>query len=272
MLSMNESLGLFGLSVSVVNGLMVALDLGISARELRALGRSFDGRLRSGASETNGLATHAIEQRVRRLDRAQPALAFRDRKHESHIRGGLVSFGDERLEVVGAEGAEVWTSDEEKASAARLDGGGFRALFDQAKTARGVVRSVKTEVKAGQRVWVVGERDGDRLVASLVATFDPRRFLRARLGAIAALVGLDVLWVGLGVTLALTTPHFGLLSIVGALLLLFHLIGITPIAMKVRLSCRTPAFAFLHGTTTETVAAREAARKSDPGPGTAGAH
>ncbi len=272
MLSMNEFLGLFGLSVSVVNGLMVALDLGISARELRTLGRRFDGRLRSGISETDGLASHSIEQRVRRLDRASPALGFRDRAHESSIAGGLVSFGDERVTLEGAANAEVWTSDDEKNDAARLDAGKFRALFDQAKTARGVVRSVRTEVKAGQRVWVVGDRNGDRFVASLVATFDPRSFLRVRLGAIVRVVLLDVLWVAVGMTLALTTPHFGTLSVVGALLLLFHLIGITPIAMKVRLSCRTPAFAFLHGSTTETVAAREASRKSDPGPGTASAH
>jgi hypothetical protein len=33
-------------------------------------------------------------------------------------------------------------------------------------------------------------------------------------------------------------------------LLLLHLIGITPLAVKVRQACRTPAFAFMHGTYT----------------------
>lgn len=272
MLSMNEFLGLFGLSVSAVNGLMVALDLGISARELRALGRSFRGRLHTGVAETTGLAVHRVEQRVRRLDRAEPALAFRDRGHESEVRGGRVTLDGTSVEVVGAPSVEVWTSEEEKANAGRLDANAFDALYQQAKTARGVLRSVRTEVREGQRLWLVGDREGGRLVASVVATFDPRTFLRARLLAIAALVTLDVLWVAVGAALALTTPHFGPLSIVGALLLLFHLIGITPLAMQVRLGCRTPALAFLHGSTTEKEAARVDLRKSDPGPDVAGAH
>lgn len=247
MLTLDESLGLFGLSVSAATALLVTADLAITAGELGKLRQRIVGRTFIGHSE-GSLGAHLVEQRVCRLDTKERTLGFRDRSYTSHPLRGTIRVGGESLELIPRPDAELWTSEDERANAAQLDARSFEALYEQAKTARGTLRTVRTEVKPRALVFIVGEKTSQGLEAELVSTFPPLSFIKSRRLAICAVVALNFAWAALGFWLALSRPSFGTWSIAGALLLLFHLIGITPLAVKVRLNCRTPGAAYLRGT------------------------
>jgi hypothetical protein len=150
--------------------------------------------------------------------------------------------------VLGAPNAQVWFSAAERSQAAACTGTTqFDALAATASTGAGGLRTVRTTVRAGQTVWLAGARRGEQLVVDLVATFDPRRFVRARLLATAGLIALNLAWVVLGTALALWPPVFGTVSTLGALVLIGHFLGMTPLAMASRERSRPPDVAVLRG-------------------------
>jgi len=241
----HETMGLWALGISWLTALLVALDLGIDFRRLGQLQGKFRRSLLEAEVLTENFARHVLEQRVRRLLAKTPTLGFWDRSHTSHITGGTVRVGTGTLAVSGTAGCEVWTSSDQKQAAARMGTTEFDALFEQAK--RKAVRTIETRVVQGDRVWLAGERKGERFDADIVSAFDPRPSLRKLRGRILALWLLDLAWVAMGTGLALSTPHFGTLSTVGAVVLLAHFLGITPIAVALRERCRSPALAFVRG-------------------------
>jgi hypothetical protein len=107
---------------------------------------------------------------------------------------------------------------------------------------------VRTSLKAGMPVWLAGTRQGSKFEASVVAGFDPRTWAKARLTASIGIMALSLAWAAVGTTLALWPPTFGLISTGGALVLIGHFLGMTPVAMAAREKSRTPAFGFIRGT------------------------
>ncbi|HEY0882831.1 MAG TPA: hypothetical protein VGD87_14920, partial [Archangium sp.] len=171
-----------------------------------------------------------------------------DRSHTSHVLGGAVTVGADALEVKGAAGAEAWFDDATRsASGACPSTAEFDRLDKLAQGAGGGLRTVKNTLRAGQKVWLVGTRSGSSFEASVVSNFDPRPWAKGRIAAIGALVAVNFAWVAVGTVLALWPPVFGHVSVLGAIVLIGHFLGMTPIAMAAREKSRTPAVAFLRG-------------------------
>lgn len=244
----NEWMGLALLGIAWVTAFMIALDALIDARALAAKLGAWRGALLEGTVVAPELAVHEVAQRVKQLDAATPGLVFFDRTHVSTVRGGGVTVGAETLEVTGAPGAEVWIdADTRRRAAACSSTADFDALDKLAQGAGGGLRTVKTSVRAGQRVWLEGSRQGERFEARVVANFDPRPWARGRISRIAGLIIVNFAWVALGTALALWPPVFGNVSIGGALVLVGHFLGMTPLAMAARERSRWPAVQFLRG-------------------------
>lgn len=241
-----EWMGLALLGISWVTALMVALDAFIDVRALRRLLAGWKTTLLEGTVASPELGSLAIEQRVKHLDGATPALGFFERGHVSAI-AGAVQLGGETVAVTAAPDAEVWPASDALAAAARCESAAaFDALAAQVK-GQGALRTVRVALRQGQPVWLAGTRDGSTFVATLAAGFDPRAWVRARVALNFGLVALDLAWCALGTALALWPPVFGTVSMVGAAVLIGHFLGITPLAVLVREKSKTPAKAALLG-------------------------
>ncbi len=239
-------IGLALLALSWVTAAMVALDALIDVRALRRLLAGWKTSLVEGTVASPELGALAIEQRVKHLDGAPAALGFFERGHVSAIEG-QAQLGDETLPVTAAPGAEVWPAPDALAAAARCASPeAFDALAAQVK-GKGALRTVRVALRQGQPVWLAGRREGGAFVAELAAGVDPRAWVRGRLTLNAGLIALDLAWCALGSTLALWPPAFGTISIVGALVLVGHFLGVTPLAVLVRERSKTPAKAALLG-------------------------
>lgn len=241
-----EWMGLALLCLSWVTALLVALDALVDVRALRRLLAGWKTTLLEGTVASPELGALAIEQRVKHLDGATPRLGFFERGHGSAL-GGAVQLGGEPVTVTAAPDAEVWPAPGALEAAARCESpAAFDALAAQVK-GQGALRTVRVALRQGQPVWLAGTRDGSAFVASLAAGFDPRAWVRSRLALNLGLVALDLAWCALGTGLALWPPVFGTVSVLGAMLLVGHFLGITPLAVAVREQSKTPAKAALLG-------------------------
>jgi hypothetical protein len=243
---MTLTYGLMGtllLGLAWVTAALVTLDALIDARRVRALQRAWAGRVVEAAVGDQPLGWHELEQRVRMLEVPAPALGFWDRAHRWGLVGGRATLADgAAVQVVPQAGAEVWPDHfEQRAQSADA------ALWVTAATTQGALRVVRTELKPGQRVWLVGAGDDEVFRAELASAIDPRAWARGRQWRIAALIALNLAWVAAGTALALWPPAFGLVSKLGAAALLGHFLGITPLAILVRDCARAPSLAFLRG-------------------------
>lgn len=247
-----ELMGSALLVLAWVTAGLVALDAWIDLSAMRARLRAWKTGLKRGTVKADELATHEVEQRIKQLDGEQPGLVFFDRQHLSHVKGGAVTLDDgAQVEVVGAPQAEVWFDEATRLSAAACHGASeFDAMFSSAQGAGGGLRTVRSHLRAGQPVWLVGTQDGARFTATLVSNFDPRTFARARIVASLGVIAASLAWVAVGTVLALWPPVFGAVSIAGAVVLVGHFLGMTPLAMAAREKSRTPAVAFVRGTWT----------------------
>lgn len=244
-----EVMGLALLGLAWITAFMIALDALIDARAMWRRLSQWKTSLLEATVVAPELATHEVEQRVKQLDGEEPGLVFFDRKHVSTVLGGAVTVGGAQLEVLGTPGAEVWLDAETRAASASCSSpGAFDALITAAQGPGGGLRTVKSSIRAGTRVWLVGTKNGSRLETSVVANFDPRTWAKSRLLGISGLQALNLSWVAAGTVVALWPPVFGVISIGGALLLLGHFLGMTALAMTIREKSRTPAVAFLRGT------------------------
>lgn len=243
-----EWMALALLGIAWVTALMIAGDALIDARAmLRRLG-DWKTTLVQGTAVAPELAVHEVEQRVKQLDAAAPGLVFFDRTHVSRVLGGAASVGAEQLEVVAAKDAEVWIDEATRLNAASCPSAAeFDRLDKLAQGAGGGLRTVTTSVRAGQAVWLVGTKSGSRFEASVVSNFDPRPWASGRVARIAGLIIANFAWVSLGTVLALWPPAYGTVSIAGAVVLIGHFLGMTPIAMAAREKSRTPAVQFIRG-------------------------
>lgn len=243
-----ELMGSALLALCWITAFMIALDALIDARAMLRRLSEWKTKLLSGTVLANELASHEVEQRVKQLDSEEPGLVFFDRKHVSHVAGGTVTVGHDQLEVVGAPGTEVWIDAATREAAAACSSPvEFDSLTKSAQGAGGGLRTVRTSIRSGAQVWLVGEKKGGKLEVSVVANFDPRSWAKSRLVGIAGLQVLNLAWVAAGTVLALWPPVFGLVSIGGAIVLIGHFLGMTALAMGIREKSRSPAIAFLRG-------------------------
>jgi hypothetical protein len=264
-------LGALCLALLWANALLVAV---AAWKELGAL-RTFGARMLPLAAEASGVglieakvdhgvgmdgafATHAIRQVGSSLEVGGPRIVFRDRTHESCVKGGILRAGHGRLHVApDAERAVVWTSARarEQASAC-ADPSAFDAAYDAARAAQGFARTVETLLREGDDIFVWGEVTGEgdaRVLRApgggdlLVAAEDPRVFVARKSRLIVSFVVCELLTCALCTRLATWAPSFGRVSTIGAVLCLGFFLAVTPIGVWVRDRCRPPSRAFLNG-------------------------
>lgn len=243
-----EMMGLALLGISWMTGLMVVLDALIDARRFSAMLSTWKGSLTQATARTEELATHEVEQRVKQLDGDAPGLVFFDRKYTSLVKGGEVELDGQRLQLTGAPNAEVWFDEATRLAAASCTSTAqFDVMQRFAQNTGGHTRVVKSAVRAGETVWLSGRREGTQFVAELVSNVDPRPFARSRIAASWGVCLASTLWVAAGTVLAFWPPVFGLVSIGGAVVLLAHFLGMTPLAMAAREKSRVPAIGCVRG-------------------------
>jgi hypothetical protein len=256
-------MGLLGLGILWVNTLLVAL---ASVGTLRSLGRRLGHMRRDGVIEGEAvgdepLAVHEIEQIGRRAsdDGARQAILFHDRGFRSRVLGGVVRVeGDELSVAAEVDRAEVWIErDAQRKIAACPSSSQFDEAYRMARKVRGFERTVRSEIAAGQRVWIHARRREDTLVAPedaplLVAAIDPRRWCRHRVLLLAGFVVVALAIAAAITLLALTPPLFGTLSTAGAAIGLAYFLLVQPAGVAMRDAARVPSLAFLRGSWVKT--------------------
>jgi len=250
-----EVMGIFALGVLWVTALLVAAAAWQDLRDVRGwwrrARRAVRGVVVTGDGDDQTLAEFRVEQRGRATDEARPAIAFHDRAFHSRVHGGTVEI-DGRARRLSGPG-EVWVEREQRGAAAACPGEAeFDEAYARAICASGFQRDVRVAVRAGDRVVVLGEVEGDAVVASegplVVATFDPRRMLSRDAWALALFIPSELLACACVTWVALRPPHFGAVSVLGAILGLAFFLGVTPVAVSLREHVRRPSEAHLRGT------------------------
>jgi hypothetical protein len=181
-----------------------------------------------------------VEQVGYALSRTSPEIAFHDRRCVSSVAGGRLRVGDELVQVL-AEGAacRIWLNRSVRELACACPSTSeFDAAFGRATSAEGFVRNFTVALRAGHDVYVAGELarvDGALVLrpsggALLVAESDPRRFAHSRAWWLAVFIVAELSACAFATQLALSTPHFGRASTIGAVLCLGFFLLATPLA------------------------------------------
>lgn len=258
-----EIMGLGAMLVLWVNGLLVLAVafkqlgrvLGVSARLKRAQrdGRLVEGVVRAGAP----FAIRHVTQVGRALTvRGPQRILFTDGPQSFEVLGGVLETAEGEIRVEAAQPglSEVWIGQERADSQSACPSGDtFDAAYVDASKYKGYRREVEVPVGDGDRVWVLGARDGEALTPPeseplLVSMIEPVRWARSRAWVLGGflLVAFTALC---GVTaLAVVPPRFGPVSTVGGILCVAYFLAIQPIATAVRDAIRTPARQPLGGT------------------------
>jgi len=268
-----EVMGLLALGILWVNTLLV---VGAAGGELSRLLRLWRfvrpldlgapgvgarrGRVDSGLGPSGQLAEHRVEQVGRQAadDHDRPAIAFSDRSYAGTCFGGAVEADGATLHLEAGLEAEIWPDPSAmRASAAKVTA--FDHAYQQARKAKGYVRTVTSELGAGAHVWVAGDvaTRGERRVLQsasvggtrrvVVSAIDPRAWCSRKIALLGVFV-LGTLLVAAGATaVALWPPHFGVVSTVGGALCLAYFLLIQPLGTAVRDAVRPPSRAILRG-------------------------
>ncbi len=237
-----ELMGLFCLGVVWMTALLVAGAAYQEFRDLRAIARRARRAVR-GVVTGGDLAEWAVEQTGRATD--DGSIAFHDRAFHNDCFGGRIETGAGLVEILPATCA-VWVDARAREDAAGCDDvTTYDAAHALARKAKGFTRTVRVRVRAGDSVWILGDREGDRVTPSIVASSDPVAFATRKSLLIALFVPVELAACAAATRLALSTPHFGTTSILGAVACLAFFLGVTPIGVALRESVRRPHVAFL---------------------------
>jgi len=259
MLSLSrETMGVLSIAALWVTALLVAGAAWQDLRDVRGRWRRARSALRGRVESVEGegaLATWWVEQRGRALDSKGEAIAFHDRAFHSSVAAGTVRVGERLYRVTGP--GEVWASPGARARACLEadDPATFGAAYAHATRAAGFVREVRVSLRVGDEVFVLGETVGDSIVRAtgagngplVVSGFDASPELARHAGAIVAFIVGELSACAWVTDVALSTPHFGARSIVGALLCLGFYLGVTPLAVALREKVRRPSEAYVRG-------------------------
>lgn len=256
-----EIMGLLALGILWVNSALVfavALkQLGnVRALRKRLVSARAEGALVTGIARADGerFAVRRITQLGRAITTRGPdRILFTDGPQAFEVLGGSVETEGEAIRVAPAHGpeAEVWLGPARTLEGTACeDGGTFERAWAEATTFKGFAQDVELEVRSGDRVWVLGAREGDAIAPAgdaplVVSMIDPVAFAasRARVLTLFLILGITAL---VGVTaVALTPPRFGLLSTLGGALGLAYFLAIQPLGTAVRDAVKTPARALV---------------------------
>lgn len=250
-------MGLFALGVLWLNtGLVLAVALK-QLGNVRALKRRF-ARAREKGELVAGTALGSGRFAVRRITMTGRAITtkgpdrilFTDGPQSFEVLGGELEVdggGRVVIEATQPAASEVWIDPARAAEGtACASAGELEQAFADASTFKGFTRDVELELRAGDRVWVYGAREGDRLSAKgdeplVVSSLDPIAFCASRARLIVAFVVLAALALFVVTGLALYPPHFGVVSTIGGALGLAYFLAIQPLGTAVRDAVKTPA-------------------------------
>jgi hypothetical protein len=225
-------MGTLCLGVLWVTALLVAAAAWQDFRDLRAIVKR-GRKMIEGVVKGGDFAEWSVEQTGRATE--DDAIAFHDRAFHSEVFGGTV--GDR--EIAASATAEVWIDERARVEAASCgDVTTYDAAHALARKAKGFARTVRVRIRAGQRVWVIGE-------AEIVCTFDPRAWASRKSLLVLAFIPIELALCAAATRLAFSVPHFGTMSIVGAVACIAFFLGVTPVAVALRESVRRPHEAFL---------------------------
>lgn len=269
----NQLMGTISLAVLWINTLLIAAaalkEAWALLRRRASLGplpASGEGcglaRARALRGSTGGpLAVHRIEQRGRAgaPTRGRPSIVFADRSMRGESLGGALTLEGSEGEIVLPPGApvEIWLSPDELARAAACPSDeDFDAALEQARKARGFLRTVEAAVVPGQALFIHGELHGtgaERALGPgpagmvLLSTHDPRARLLGLAARLAAFALAALAVCGGATALALHEPHFEGLSKAGAFLCALFFLLVQPLSVALRDACRIPSRAFVRG-------------------------
>jgi hypothetical protein len=207
-----------------------------------------EGTIARADDDRRGFAEVRVEQVGYTLASATRRIMFHDRSRVGVVLGGWLRAGDAVVRVTSDRAsARVWTND--AGCAERASPSAFDEMFTEARGAAGCTRTVLRTIGVGERVYVAGElvRAGEELLLRagpegdlIVASEDPRPFLRSRQRLLAAIGLGEIAACALATRLALAGPRFGPTSMLGALACLaFFLLG-TPVAAWARAISLSP--------------------------------
>ena len=254
-----EIMGVVALIILWVN---TGLVLAVALKQLRGV-LALRGRLRealsrgelvlgevSDTTESGPFAIRRIHQTGRAMTTRGPErILFTDGPQSFEILGGTVATASGAIVVPATQAvqSEVWPESSRAIEAVERDrASAFDRAFAEASKFKGYAREVAIEVRPGDRVWVRGRRDADRLAATdheplLVSMIDPIAWTGGRARLLVGFVLGALVLLALVTGVALWPPHFGLVSTIGGALGLAYFLAIQPLGTAVRDAVKTPA-------------------------------
>ncbi len=241
----NELMGAFCLGVVWLNTALIVMHvlqaraaLGVEAARLGTVLRVRVTRVEGGA-EGAGLAEIRVGQRGRAITTGGPdRILFTQASRTARVAGGEVEAAGEPMTLRPSSDASAWALH----APGERQGASFDETFAAASTNRGVDSELRVVLgRAGDEVWVAGEREGSAFAARVVADEDPRRVLASgRAQALAFALGALVVLGGV-TALALVRPWFSGWSTLGGVLAVGYFLGVQPLAVSLREAIAVPA-------------------------------
>lgn len=260
-----EIMGVFALGVLWLNSLLVLAvafkqlgrvrRLAARLREARRAGQLVSGTV-IRAERGERFAVRRIQQLGRALTTGEPdAIVFTDGPQSFEVLGGAIETPEGELEVEPTDpvSSEVWHDEARGAEAIGGDAEAFEKAHPDASKYKGFRREIEVEVRVGDPVWVLGERDGDTLRAPddahplLVSMVSPEAWASSRSRLLLGFTGGSFLILCAITALALYPPRFGVVSTIGGALGLAFFLAIQPLGTAVRDRVKTPARRLLNG-------------------------
>jgi len=241
-----EVMGIACLCVVWVTALLVAAAALQDLADLRRIAKR--ARRAIVGTAIGDVAEWRVEQTGRAVDAPVETIAFHDRRFGGEIFASQVRTGSGAIDIAPSDVAHVWLSREARdAAAACPSDAEFSTAFAQARKAKGFVREVRARVTDGARIFVVPaeEMHRERVIPEIVSTIDPVAFCKRKALLIVAFIPLELVACAAATALALYPPHFGRVSIAGAVACFAFFLGVTPLAVALRENGRRPHDAFL---------------------------
>jgi len=259
-----EVMGALALAILWVNTWLIAAATYTQRKALAELLRGLRvarGRVDSGSGPSGELATFEVKQVGRLVEGNAPAIAFHDQAHTSRIFGGRVALHEGNYaDVPASDHGEVWIDEASFREAAALPGESvFDAAAGEAKKARGFGHLVVTPVRSGHEVFLGALSAGKPEECPLVATLDPRVWLRRKMAFAWSFILGELLVAGACTAACLRPPAFGASSMVGAGASLAFFLLVQPAGAWVRGFLVVPSKAIRRGTWTRRGAAEDRA-------------
>jgi hypothetical protein len=233
--------GAFALCAFWLEAVLVAAAAWQGVRELwRLRARAADlwvGEVAEVEGPAGELACHEVSQLGRGLESG--AVAFRDVSYTSAVSGGaLRAATGELFRVPAGARYAVWVAGH---TTERLDA--REAAWAAACSPAGLSRTLSGTVRIGERVFLGGDSSSGE---GILASFNPRPWLRARLGVSMTFICGELTACAAATALTLWPPAWGPVCTAGGVLCLVLFLAITPLGVALRDWCRTPDRAFHH--------------------------